>query len=87
MYIIQEYQTDANGDTAIVTPVKKSKDKWGEAQNAFYQACAYAAISAVAIHTVCLTDEVGTDYDHKVFRHGKTEGQTKGEFSAAPETA
>ena len=44
-------------------------------------------VSAVAIHTVCLTDEVGTDYDHKVFRHGKTEGQTKGEFSAAPETA
>ena len=67
MYIIQEYQTDENNVTEIATPVTKAEED--AALGAFYQACSYAAVSKVPIHTVCLTNEIGVDIDHKVFRH------------------
>ena len=49
-YIVNEYQTDDQGNTAIVTP--EQRDDYYEAESVFYLKMSAAAISALAKHTV-----------------------------------
>lgn len=69
MYIINEYQT-TGGNTSVVTPVTEAD--WFQANSIFHQKLMYAAISSVEKHCVILTDEVGTEYDKKIYYHGDT---------------
>ena len=68
MYIIVEMQTQADGSVAVVPPVQKAD--FNEAQSAFYQACSYAAVSALPKHSVMMCDEEGAYLDSKCFTHG-----------------
>ena len=56
-YIIQEYQTDAEGNTAIVTP--EQRNDYFEAESVFYTKLAAAAISTLARHTVQMETNEG----------------------------
>lgn len=56
MYIIQEMQSDGNGNVAFVPPVVRATRN--EADSEYHLKAGYAAISAVPIHTVmCYTEE------------------------------
>ena len=56
MYIIQEMQSDGNGNVTFVPPVTKATRN--EADSEYHIKAGYAAISAVPIHTVmCYTEE------------------------------
>ena len=56
MYIILEMQT--NGDsTALVPPVTYKEQN--QADSAYYQKLAAAAISSVTVHTISMLDEHG----------------------------
>lgn len=67
MYIIHEYQTNAEGVTVIVPPVPKATE--AEAYNAFYTVCAAAAISSVPYHTAMLCYHNGNVIESKMFDH------------------
>ena len=56
-YIIHEYQTDDQGNTAIVTP--EQRDDYYEAESVFYLKMSAAAISTLAKHTVELETNEG----------------------------
>ena len=56
-YIIHEYQTDDQGNTAIVTP--EQRNDYYEAESVFYFKLAAAAISTLAKHTVELETNEG----------------------------
>lgn len=49
-YIVNEYQTDDQGNTAIVSP--EQRDDYFEAESVFYYKLAAAAVSPLAKHTV-----------------------------------
>lgn len=70
MYIVFEMQTNGES-TAIVTP--KGYNDLATAQQAFYTACAAAAVSSVERHTVMLVYCNGNVLDCKEFRHGEVE--------------
>ena len=70
MYIVLEFQTNGTS-TAIVTP--KGYVDFGKAQQAFYTACAAAAVSSVEQHTVMLVYHNGNVLESKEFRHGGEE--------------
>ena len=72
MYIIQELQTNGNS-TALVPAVTKTDRN--EAESAFHQALAAAAVSAVEVHTVIFYDEHGNVIDKKFYEH-LTEGES-----------
>ena len=56
-YIIHEYQTDDQGNTAIVTP--EQRDDYYEAESVFYLKMSAAAVSTLAKHTVELETNEG----------------------------
>ena len=56
MYIILEMQT--NGDTTALVPPVTYKDM-NQADSAYYQKLAAAAISSVTVHTITMLDEHG----------------------------
>lgn len=57
MFILQEIQTNAQGASALVTPVQRQTRP--EIESVFYQTCAAAVISSVPIHTVIVYNEFG----------------------------
>ena len=67
MYIINEYQTDLNNHTAIVTPATEADAK--NALSVFYTRCASAAVSAVPYHTVTLEYHNGNQIKCELFEH------------------
>lgn len=67
MYIIHEYQTNAEGTTAVVPPVTKPTLK--EAYNTYYTVLAAASISAVPYHTAMLCYHNGNVIESKMFEH------------------
>lgn len=56
-YIVQEYQTNDQGVTAIVAP--EQRDDYFEAESVFYYKLAAAAVSTLAKHTVQLETNEG----------------------------
>lgn len=56
-YIINEYQTDAQGNTTIVTP--EQRDDYFEAESVFYYKLSFAAVSDQEKHTVELETNEG----------------------------
>ena len=64
-YIITEIQT-TGGVTTVVTPVIKNTE--AEAWQAFHQACAYAAVSGLDIHTVVIENAEGFQIERKCFK-------------------
>lgn len=56
-YIIQEYQTDAQGNTLIVTP--EQRNDYFEAESVFYYKLSFAATSDLDKHTVKMENNEG----------------------------
>lgn len=56
-YIIQEYQTDAQGNTLIVTP--EQRNDYFEAESVFYYKLSFAATSDLEKHTVLMMTNEG----------------------------
>ena len=56
-YIINEYQTDSQGNTQIVTP--EQRDDYFEGESVFYYKLSFAAVSDLAKHTVQMLDNTG----------------------------
>ena len=67
MYIILEFQTDANGDTAMTPAIMKKDEK--EAYSSFHSTASYAAISSVPRHTVVLLEDNGFEKERASFDH------------------
>lgn len=67
MYVIIEMQT--NGNTTVLTPpiVKETLD---EAESAYHQILAAAAISQVEKHAAVILDEQGAIQDKRCYYHG-----------------
>lgn len=70
MYIVFEMQTNGES-TAIVPPTVKAD--LPHAQQAFYTACAAAAVSDVEQHTVMLVYSNGNVIESKSFDHREAE--------------
>lgn len=66
MYILQEMQT-TGGQTALVPPMTYADRN--QAESAYHQALAAAAVSPVEIHTVVLLDEHGTTVKRDFYEH------------------
>ena len=67
MYIVLEFQT-SNGKTSFIEP--KVKGDVNTAYQAFYTACAAAAVSSVEMHTVMLVHASGSVVEKREFIHG-----------------
>ena len=67
MYIINEYQTDLENHTAVVTPATEAENK--NALSVFYSRCASAAVSSVPYHTVTLEYHNGNVIESRMFEH------------------
>ena len=67
MYVINEYQTDAAGNTAIVTPA--TSNDTNEAESIFYTRVAAAAISNVPVHAVTLETAEGFQVKTACYKH------------------
>lgn len=67
MYIILELQA-TDTDVAIVPPVKHQTR--AEAEQAYHQALAYAAVSAVPVHSVLLMTGEGQVLRSESYKHG-----------------
>ena len=66
MYIILEMQT--NGDsTALVPPVTYREQN--QADSAYYQKLAAAAVSSVPVHTITMLDEHGRSIRSEFYEH------------------
>lgn len=70
-YIINEMQTNAEGQTAFVPPAQE--DDRNQAESVYYTRLAAAAISSVPIHTVTLETNEGFQLDRKCYMHGGEE--------------
>lgn len=68
-YILIEAQTNAQGQTAIVTPAVYNNAIDAEAE--FLTKCAYARRSGLAAHSVTLLDEEGKVLARKCFKPGE----------------
>lgn len=66
MYIILEMQT--NGDTTALVPPVTYKDM-NQADSAYYQKLAAAAISSVPVHTITMLDEHGRSIRSDFYEH------------------
>lgn len=64
-YIIIEMQTNAQGQTAIVTPV--TYDDSINAEAVFLEKCAYARRSGLPCHSVALLDQTGKQIARKAY--------------------
>lgn len=64
MYIIQEYQTDSNGNVAVVTPVEQAN--WFDALSVYHQKLMYAALAENIMIVVILCDNNGTEYKKEI---------------------
>lgn len=67
MYIIQEVQTDVNKNVAFMPPVVKATQQ--EAESEYYIKLGYAAISAVAVHSVIMYTNEGFPLMHGCYKH------------------
>lgn len=67
MYVIQEVQTDANGTVSFLPPVTKATQM--EAESEYYIKLGYAAISAVAVHSVIMYTTEGFPLMHGCYKH------------------
>lgn len=67
MYIIHEYQTDMNGNTAIVPPTTRAT--LNEAKSVYHQILASAAISSVPYHTAMICYHNGNLIEAECFEH------------------
>lgn len=67
-YIVIEMQTNAQGQTAIVTPAVYSDAVQAEA--AFLEKCMYARLSGLPVHSVSLLDQEGKQIARKSFTTG-----------------
>lgn len=67
MYIIQEIQTDAQGNISFVAPVTKATQ--AEAESEYYIKLGYAAISQVAVHAVIMYTDEGFPVMHGCYKH------------------
>lgn len=56
-FIVQELQTDANGNTALLPAEVRSTIE--DASSLFYQKCGYAVVSSVPIHTIVTYNDEG----------------------------
>jgi len=68
-YIILEIQKSNNGTIAIVPPA--TYDTWPLAEQAYHTLLAYAAVSAVDIHSVIMLDDVGMRLKGETYYHGQ----------------
>lgn len=67
-YVITEIQANANGTIAALVDTEPVKNN---ALSMFYMKCGAAAISAVPVHTICITDIWGNKIvDPVTFEHG-----------------
>ena len=72
MFIIIEAQQNADGTNVALTPAI-TKSTYNEAQQAFHQILAAAAVSAVPVHSaVILTGDL-SQVEKKTFYHGVDE--------------
>ena len=67
MFIVLEFQTDAEGNTTAVAPV--SFASINEAKNKYYTVLAFAAISEVAYHTAVLMHYSGNVLASECIEH------------------
>lgn len=67
MYIIQEIQTDAQGNVAMLPAVIKATQN--EAESEYHIKLGYAAISNVAVHAVTMYANDGFPVMHGCYRH------------------
>ena len=67
MYIIQEIQTDAQGNVAMLPAVIKATQN--EAESEYHIKLGYAAISNVAVHAVTMYANDGFPLMHGGYRH------------------
>lgn len=68
MFIVQELQTNKEKTALLPALVYETRQ---EAESAFHQALAAAAISSVEIHAVMLYTEEGAVQRTEVYRHGE----------------
>ena len=66
-YIIQEIQTDAEGNVALLPAVVKNSRNEGESE--YYIKLGYAAISEVYIHSVIMYNQDGTPILYGCYTH------------------
>ena len=66
-FIVQEIQTDANGNVALLPPVVKATRNEGESE--YHIKLGYAAISEVAIHAVIMYNQDGIPYMYGSYVH------------------
>ena len=76
MYIIQEIQTDAQGNVSLLPAVTKATQN--EAESEFHIRLGYAAISAVAVHAVTMYTNEGFPLMHGCYRHEAAEAVEDG---------
>lgn len=67
MYIIQEIQTDAQGNVAMLPAVIRATQN--EAESEYHIKLGYAAISNVAVHAVTMYANDGFPLMHGCYRH------------------
>ena len=66
-YIVQEIQTDAEGNVALLPAVVKNSRQEGESE--YYIKLGYAAISSVTIHSVIMYNQDGTPILYGCYSH------------------
>ena len=66
-YIVQEIQTDAEGNVALLPAVVKNSRQEGESE--YYIKLGYAAISSVVIHSVIMYNQDGTPILYGCYSH------------------
>lgn len=67
MYIVHEYQTDINGNTACLPPITKST--LNEAKSTYHMILASAAVSSVPYHTAMICYHNGNLIETECFEH------------------
>ena len=70
-YIVQEIQTDAQGNVALLPPVVKNTRNEGESE--YHIKLGYAAISNVYIHSVIMYNQDGTPMLNGCYVHESEE--------------
>ena len=66
-YIVQEIQTDINGNVALLPAIVKNSRNEGESE--YYIKLGYAAISEVYIHSVIMYNQDGTPILYGCYTH------------------
>lgn len=76
MYLVNEYQTDAQGNVAALPVVQKATQN--EAESEFHIKLGYAAISSVPVHAVTLETEEGFQIMRGCYKHPPTPTENNG---------